>query len=417
MRKYLNKIDVKEDPLEYKIKDIPRIIVEKKEMPIKLKLKEFNFPIISCIISSRILFAKALGISQDQIIPHITKSLENLGNLNPLENAPFKENEINFTDKKEISNYLPLIDFYGGKKYITSSIIVVKYPNEKRQNLSFHRMMFLEKNQFAVRIVPQRHLDIAYMNAMEKGEDLKVAIILGVHPAIEIASAFSMPDLDELKLAASFLGGLDVYKLQNGIYVPAESEFVIEGRIIAKIAKEGPFIDLTGTKDKIREQPILVVDRLYHKESPIFRTILPGGNEHKMLMGIPQEPRIFKAVSNTIGTIKNVILTPGGSSWLHAVVSIKKRTDGDPKNAILATLAAHPSLKRVIIVDEDIDIKNLNEVEWALATRCQPDKDILFIPNSKGSSLDPSSKNSITCKWGIDATKPMVDNEEFNKVI
>lgn len=417
MRKYLDQIDIKEDLKVYETKEIPSIIQQNKETPSLLQLKEFDFPIISGIISSRKLFARALGINQDQIIPYIIKSLENLGDLHPVDNAPFKENEINFRDKQDISNYLPLIDFYGGKKYITSSIIIVKYPNEKRQNLSFHRMMYLEKNQFAVRIVPQRHLDIAYISAMEKGKDLQVAIIFGVHPAIEIASAFSTPDLDELKLAASFFEGLNVYKLQNGIYVPAESEFVIEGRFTAKTAKEGPFIDLTGTEDKTREQPILVVDRLYHKEDPIFRTILPGGNEHKMLMGIPQEPRIFKAVSNTIGTIKNVILTPGGSSWLHAVVSIKKRTEGDPKNAILATLAAHPSLKRVIVVDEDINIKDPNEVEWAVATRCQPDKDILFIPNSKGSSLDPSSKNSITCKWGIDATKPIMNNKEFNKVI
>jgi UbiD family decarboxylase len=135
-----------------------------------------------------------------------------------------------------------------------------------------------------------------------------------------------------------------------------------------------------------------------------------------MLMGVPQEPRMFKFISNTVSTVKNVILTTGGNSWFHAVVQIKKRTEGDPKNTILAALSAHPSLKRVIVVDEDIDIFNSDDVEWAVATRVQPDKDLLLIPNSKGSSLDPSSENSITCKWGIDATKPLENNEAFNKV-
>ena len=101
-------------------------------------------------------------------------------------------------------------------------------------------------------------------------------------------------------------------------------------------------------------------------------------------------------------------MTEGGGSWLHAVVQIKKRTPGDGKNTILAALAAHPSLKRVVVVDEDIDPTDPIDVEWAIATRCQPDKNILFVPGAKGSSLDPSAdENGTTCKWGIDATKPL----------
>ncbi|MEJ2249516.1 MAG: UbiD family decarboxylase [Candidatus Lokiarchaeota archaeon] len=385
-------------------------------MPLKFNVKEYEFPIVSGLINSRELFAKALKIKSKQIIPHLTNKLKNLIDYTYVNNAPFKENEFKLNKNGDLSKFLPVIDFYGGRKYTTSSIVIVKYPNEERFNASFHRMMFLGNNKFAIRIVPQRHLDITYNHSIKEGKDLKVAVIFGVHPAIEIASAFSTPALDELKLASSFINGLNVFELENGIIVPANAEFVLEGRILDQLTEEGPFIDLTGTPDIIRKQPILEVDKLYHRKDPIFRTILPGGSEHKMLMGIPQEPRIFKSVSNTIGTIKDVILTPGGSSWLHAVVQIQKRTEGDPKNTILATLAAHPSLKRVIIVDEDIDITSSDDVEWAIATRVQPDKDLVLIPNSKGSSLDPSSNNSITCKWGIDATKPLKNNQEFNRV-
>lgn len=416
MRTFLEKINISEYPEEIKLGKLAHIIEEQQEKPLKYNTNEFKFPILSGIISTRQLFAEALGIEVKNIIPYITEKLNELGKYKIVSSAPFLENIIEINESFDLSQLIPLIDFYAGKKYTSSSIVIVNYPEEDRLNASFHRMMFLGQNRFAIRIVPQRHLDITYMDAMNQGKELDIAIVFGVHPAIEIAAAFSTPNLDELSLAAAFLGGLDLYTLDNGISVPRDSEFVLQGKITDQMAEEGPFIDLTGTADKIRKQPILKVNKVYHRTNPLFRTILPGGNEHKMLMGIPQEPRIFKNVSNTIGTVKDVILTHGGNSWLHAVVQIKKRTEGDPKNAILATLAAHPSLKRVIIVDEDIDITDPNDVEWAVATRMQPDKDILLIPNSKGSSLDPSAENSITCKWGIDATKPMKENKEFNKV-
>jgi UbiD family decarboxylase len=242
--------------------------------------------------------------------------------------------------------------------------------------------------------------------------------VFGVHPAVEISAAFSYPRLDELDFAASLLGGLNTFQLENGIMVPADAEFVMEGRITKEMTDEGPFIDLTATLDEVRKQPVVEIDKLYSRKNPMFRTILPGGNEHRMLMGVPQEPRMFAAISNTIPTVKNVVLTTGGCSWLHAVVQIKKKTEGDGKNAILAALAAHPSLKHVIVVDDDIDPSNPQEVEWAVATRFQPDKGLLVVSGAKGSSLDPSTnKTSMTSKWGIDATKPVKDNGVYTKIV
>jgi len=415
LRSYLDKIKFAEFKKEIDIKQIAKKIKENHESTTLFRVKQYNFKIVAGLVNNRDKIALALNTSQEKIIHEILNKFDNIKQYNIKKTAPFLQNEIEVNSKDTVDKYLPVIDFYGGKKYTTSSIIIVKYPNEERQNASFHRMMYLNQNKFAIRIVAQRHLDNAYQNAKKKNEDLKVAVVFGVHPAIEIASAFSAPEMDELELAASFLNNLNVYRLSNDILVPCESEFVLEGRITSELADEGPFIDLSRTSDKVRKQPILEIDKIYFRENPIFRTILPGGMEHRMLMGIPQEPRIFKGVLNTIPTIKNVVLTQGGCSWLHAVVQIKKRTEGDPKNAILAALAAHPSLKRVVIVDEDININDPNDVEWAIATRFQPDKDLLLVPNSKGSSLDPSSNDSITCKYGMDATKPITNNNEYEK--
>ncbi|MFW9901062.1 MAG: UbiD family decarboxylase [Candidatus Thorarchaeota archaeon] len=416
MRNYLNQIDVKKCEEVISTNQISKQISKDKEVPTLYKLKNYNFPIASGLISNRELFATALGIKKDQIISFITDKLDKLKKPSKIDKAEFLANKIDVNQNTDLEKYIPMINFYGDKKYVTSSIIIVKFPDEDRQNMSFHRLMYLGANKFAIRIVPQRHLDKAYLNAMEHDIELEIAIVCGVHPAIEICASFSAPQLDELSLASTFLKDLKIFRLSNGLLVPFNAEFVFEGRITKEMADEGPFVDLTGTADIIRSQPILEIDKLYFKNNPIFRTILPGAKEHKILMGVPQEPRMFTFISNTVSTVKNVILTTGGNSWFHAVVQIKKRTEGDAKNTILAALAAHPSLKRVIVVDEDINIYNSDDVEWAVATRVQPDKDILLIPNSKGSSLDPSSKNSITCKWGIDATKPLENNEGYNRV-
>ncbi len=416
MRSYLNQIGIKDPEYIISIDHLSKQIIIDKEVPTKYKIKNYSFPIVSGLVSNRELFATALGIEKNQIINFFADKLDKIKIVKEIDKTEFLDNKINVNQDTDLEKYIPMINFYGDNKYITSSIIIVKYPGEDRQNMSFHRLMYLGLNKFSIRIVPQRHLDKAYLNAIENNRDLDVAIVCGVHPAIEISASFSAPQLDELSLAATFLKDLKVFKLSNGIYVPSDAEFVFEGKITQEMADEGPFVDLTGTADVIRAQPILEVDKLYFKNDPIFRTILPGGKEHKMLMGVPQEPRMFKFISNTVSTVRNVILTTGGNSWFHAVVQIQKRTEGDAKNTILAALAAHPSLKRVIVVDEDINIYDSDDIEWAVATRVQPDKDILLIPNSKGSSLDPSSKNSITCKWGIDATKPLENNEGYNRV-
>ena len=141
-----------------------------------------------------------------------------------------------------------------------------------------------------------------------------------------------------------------------------------------------------------------------------------GGYEHFMLMGLPREPMILKTVRQAVPRVKNVRLTEGGCCWLNGIVSIKKNKEGDGVNAIMAAFTGHPSMKNVIIVDDDIDIFNDREVEWAVATRMQADR-ILIIPNAAGSSLDPSSHGKTTSKVGYDATIPMgADRSLYTKI-
>ncbi|MEJ5199341.1 MAG: UbiD family decarboxylase domain-containing protein, partial [Anaerolineae bacterium] len=194
----------------------------------------------------------------------------------------------------------------------------------------------------------------------------------------------------------------------NGIRVPAEAEFVLEGRITHELVPEGPFVDLTGTYDFTRMQPVIEIDRITHRRDAIYQALLPGRLEHRLLMGMPREPTIYAEV-NKVTRCLNVHITPGGASWLHAVVQIAKQAPDDGRKAIEAAFRGHSSLKHVWVVDEDIDIFDPHDVEWAVATRFQADRGLVVLTDQPSSSLDPSAhhtpgQKSRTAKMGIDAT-------------
>jgi len=416
MRQYLDIETLKEIKKPVSVDyELASLASKLESRPSIIGLKEYpDVRAIVGICGDRESIAKSVGTTREELIFRISKAMDRQREVSISDQSPFLENRI---EKPEIIKYIPVPIFYREKerRYLSSSIVIAKNKKTENQNMSFHRMMYLGENKFSVRITP-RHL---YEILDEEEKDLEVAVVIGVHPAIEIAAATSYTsDFDELRFASTLLDGVNVTEV-GGILVPSEAEIVMRGRITKDVAEEGPFVDLTGTVDIERKQPIFECDELYYRNNPFFRVIIPGGLEHRMLMGVPQEPRIYKIVSNTVPTVKNVCLTVGGCCWLHGVVSIKKIKEGDGKNAILAALSAHPSMKRVIVVDEDVDIFDQLDVEWALATRFQPDKDLLVVSGARGSSLDPSSnsKEGTTAKYGLDATKPLdKDGELFRKV-
>jgi UbiD family decarboxylase len=207
-------------------------------------------------------------------------------------------------------------------------------------------------------------------------------------------------------------GSLDVYECQNGVLVP-DAEIVLEGFIGKDMTDEGPFVDITGTYDPVRSAPVIEITGMHVKNDPIYHGILPAGNEHKLLMGMPYEPKIYRTVAG-VTTVRDVLLTTGGCGYLHGVVKIRKNTEGDGKNAVMAAFAAHTSLKHVVVVDEDIDIQNMEDVEYAIATRVRGDRDLMVISGVRGSSLDPSRiGDGLNVKIGVDATMEMGKKDEF----
>ena len=238
-----------------------------------------------------------------------------------------------------------------------------------------------------------------------------------------LAAAMSLDsNIDELTKASSLHeevhgSPLELEELPNGIHVPGHAEYAMWGRITTDNDDEGPYVDITGTVDVIRQEPVIEIDGITHRSNPIFHALIPAEAEHKTLMGLPRAPTIKSAV-NEVCECLDVHMTEGGGGWLAAVVKIKVKNEGDGKRAIDAALAGHRSMKMVTIVDEDIDITDPVRVEWAMLTRWQPDSDTVILSGQKGSSLDPSRlENGETAKIGIDATIPWgYDRSEFMSV-
>ncbi len=310
---------------------------------------------------------------------------------------------------------IPVMKFFPGDagKYLTAGIVFSQYEGVK--NASIHRMLVLDRDRVAARLVEGRHTYTLHREALSHGEELPVAVAVGVHPAVTFASCSRVPKGKELPFAAELLGGeIRVHQCRNGVLVP-DAEIVLEGYIGSDTAREGPFVDITGTYDSVRIQPVIRFTGMYIRKDCLYHSILPGGNEHRLLMGVPYEPIIFRAVSG-VTEARNVVLTTGGCGYFHAVIQIRKSTQGDAKNAIMAAFAAHTSLKHVVVVDEDIDPADPEEVEFALATRVRGDQDIMVITGVRGSSLDPCRVGDGTnVKVGVDATMVLGREAEFRR--
>ncbi len=396
------------------------VIAANGEKPIMFeKVKESSVPVVAGLVSSKELICRSMGITKEQLLPKLLDAIEHPVAPKMVTQAACQEVVESGADVDLTK--LPIMHYTDkdGGKYIASAVSIVKDPKTGARNMCFHRLMLKDKNHFVARIVEHRGTDTALTSA---GGELDIAICLGNSTAVLLAAATSLPvGTDELSMANA-LEKTDLVKCKTvDLEVPADAEFVFEGRITKEKVTEGPFLDLTGIVDRTRQQPVIEIKCITHRKNPIYQTILAGRNEHKFLMGMPKEPTIFKEVSK-VCQCKDVYITPGGCSWLHAVVQIKKQNPDDGRKAIDATFKGHGSLKHCVIVDEDINIYDPDDVEWAIATRFQADKNTVILSNQPGSSLDPSGdlsegKKATTAKAGLDATAPLVSTGKgFSKV-
>jgi len=399
--------------------EIANLIYSTDEQPILFECpKGYNYPVIAGLTSNRDIIAEGLQTTKEQLLKKLVDALNNPKTppIIPQDQAPCQEIINHKPDLKTlpILNHLP----GDGGRYMSASICTINDPDTGR-NVSYHRLMEIDTNKLTARLIPKRQTRTTY-DKLE--DDLEMAVCLGNNTATMIAASLGPPPgTDEFSIAHALDDTPLVQCVTKDLQVPAHAEIILEGRLTKNLDREGPFVDLTETRDFERQEPVFEIDCITQRKDAMYQALIPGRYEHKTLMGMPKEPTIYNQV-NKVATCQNVYITLGGGSWLHGIVQIDKKHPDDGKKAIEAAFQGHKSMKHVTIIDSDVDIYDHNAVEWAIATRFQADKDLIIKTRQPGSSLDPSGihekgKKTLTTKVGIDATIPEdVDKKNYEIV-
>jgi 2,5-furandicarboxylate decarboxylase 1 len=254
-----------------------------------------------------------------------------------------------------------------------------------------------------------------------RGQSLEVALVIGVHPSLLLSSqATTHLGVDEFEIAGSLLDEpLQLVKCETvNLEVPVESEFVIEGRLVANTREdEGPFGEYPKTYGPKAKRHLIEVTAITHRNNPVYHTIIPATMEHLILGGLSREATMLQIIQQATSNVTDVRLTRAGGCRYHVVIQLDQKHEGEAKNAIFAAFASSSEVKHVVVVNTDINIDDMQDVEWAISNRVQAGKDVFIVTGAMGNKLDPSSRNGVSDKMGIDATIPIGgDLERFEKI-
>jgi 2,5-furandicarboxylate decarboxylase 1 len=387
---------------------------EAKRRPILLfeKVKGSKWPVLTNLHASRARLALAMNVQPEEMQKAYLEAMEQPISPKVVSKGPVKE--VTLTGSKVNLYDLPQIIHHQGDAgaYITAAISFARDPTGDIWNCAYNRLMIKDKHTTSIHLTSAKHLWEFHRLAEARGEPLPVAFAIGVHPAIALGClAIGSIDEDERGIMGGLLGEpLELVQCEtSNLLVPAHAEMVIEAEILPhERTAEGPFGEFTGYSLGERQRQLVKVRALTHRKDPIFQDISVGHLDHLMLSTTPIEANLYRAVRAMVPSVKAVRVPAPFTCY----VSIDQRVPGQAKNSILAVLGADLYMKRVIVVDHDVDVFNDRQVNWAIATRCQPDRDITIVTNARGSDLDPSTQeDGYTAKWGVDATaKPSLES-------
>lgn len=380
--------------------------------------------VVSGFMSQRAWIAEALGVAPAELLATFRAAAESPLPWREVDTASAPCQEVVLSEIDLLTQLpIPTHSEFDSGPYITAGMVIARNPVTGAQNVSINRIQVHGRDRMAILMLP-RHLHAFYQEAEARGQELPVAVVIGADPLTLLASQAIAPiDYDELEIAGALHGKpLEVVKCRtNDIRVPARAEIVIEGRLLPGVREEeGPFGEFPRYYSAKEKREIIAVDVITHRRLPIFHTIVPAELEHLLLGAIPREATLLSHLQRSFPEVLDVHLSMGGVGRYHLFVKFRKRREGEPKNVLLCALGAHYDIKQVIVVDDDVDVHDPKQVEWAVATRFQADRDLVLVSHAQGSMLDPSTTvgaddienlppalQGIGAKMGLDATRPI----------
>jgi 2,5-furandicarboxylate decarboxylase 1 len=369
------------------------------------RVRGSRFPVLTNLHASRSRLALAMGAAPAEMLRTYLGAMERPVAPRVVSSGPVQE--VVLTGGQVDLGVLPQIVHHEGDAgvFLTAAISFAKDPNGEIWNCAYNRLMLKGRDTTAIHLTLGKHLWEFHRAAEARHQPLPVAFAIGVHPAIALgALAIGSVDEDERGIMGGLLGEpLELVRCQTSdVLVPAHAELVIEAEILPhERTPEGPFGEFTGYSLGERQREVVKVKAITHRRDAIFQDISVAHLDHLLLSTIPIEANLYRAVRAMVPTVRAVRVPAPFTCY----VSIEQRIPGQGKNAILAVLGADLYMKRVVVVDHDVDLFDDRQVNWAIATRCQPDRDITIVTHARGSDLDPStSEDGYTAKWGVDAT-------------
>lgn len=412
----LIRISEEVDP-RFEISGVLKMLDEKKGPAVIMeKPKGYTMPVVGNLMGTRKRLAMAFGVDEQDIIEEYLRRKENLISPKVVLEGPVKE--VVIKEEIDILGFFPVVTYSekDSNPYITTGVVIVRDPNSGQQTMGLHRLQVLGKNRLTILLlsppIPQ------YYRQMEaRNQPLEVAIAIGVDPVFLFSTVAWMPVGSKFDLVGSlYEEPVEMVRAETvELEVPAQAEIVLEGKILPHLREQdGPFGETSGYYVPY-ESPVIEIETITHRREPYFQVLHPWSNEAFILL-VSWEAETLKNLRKIFPGVRQLNLMPD-TVGAHAVISINNRDKGETRQMMLSTLIDNIYIKRVIVVDEDIDVYNPREVEWALATRFQPDTDLVVIPDVGGTPLDPSTKPGyLTAKMGLDATKPLGQKEKFEKI-
>jgi 2,5-furandicarboxylate decarboxylase 1 len=376
-----------------------------------------TMPVVGNLLNSLPRFALGLGTTIEAMQDSVIAAIEHPLAHRVVSSAPCQEEIV---QNPSLPGELPIPRFFEreGGPYITAGAIVARDRLSGQANLSIARLMPIGGNRAFVGIAPNHHLAVLARAAHGRGEKLDIAVCVGNHPAVLVASCLylGLGD-DELPIAGALLGEpLDVVQcLQSSLLVPAHCECVLEGTLDAgEPFMEGPVSEFHGMYENYGAGIVATFSHLTRRRDAIFQVILPGYHpEHCLLGGVAIAAGLFRAIRHAVPSVCQVAVGVGGAGRLHAVVALRSPRPGEARKAMFAVWAAVNLVKQVTVVDDDINPWDAVQVEWANATRARPERDFVIVPGVRADRSEPLEQGGTIGKLGIDATRKQGDRPDW----
>jgi UbiD family decarboxylase len=373
--------------------------------------KRFDLPVVANLFASRARIARMAGTEPGSFNARWNEAMAKPIPPAIVADAPVQEIVVTGADID--AGTLPISRHFSDDagRYIGSGVLICKDPDTGVRNLSYQRMQLKAPDRFGASLHSRGHIWEHLQRAEARGRDLEVAVVIGMHPAINLAAAAKVAmEVDELDIAGALLGEpVPLVRCRTiDVEVPADAEYVLEGRLLAGVHEdEGPYGEYTGYSTYRSTRNVFEVSAITRRRRPIFHDIIPGYSAEHLLLGrAAREAHVFLRLKEMVPNLK-ALNYPKSGTHFHAYLSLHKTAEGQARQALMLLMGLDSYVKLAVAVDDDVDVFNEEEVLWALATRFQADTDMFMVPDVLCNRLDPSSRDGMSAKLALDATAPL----------